>query len=438
MKQNLIDNLSQVISTTGRNRQSALMARRLPVKAGGPRGILILLCLLLMACPVLGQTTQLIDSPTSLTIKSEVLGEERVILVRVPPGYERSSERFPVLYMTDGAAHLLHTSSTLAFLGRNGRIPEMILVSITNTDRTRDLTPTHTSLSIDNQTIQLPTSGGADKFLKFIETELIPYIESRYRTQPYRIFAGHSFGGLFSIYALLARPDLFNAHIAVSPSLPWDNQLLLKRAEELLKQRKEWKKALYLSLGNEPGDMTNSFNQFKQLLTKYQPKGFEWEAVIMDDEDHGSVVLRSHYAGLRKIFAGWQIPRDPNTGAIVGGLSGMEEHYKKLSQKFGFNIPVPEAYINQLGYQLLGAGKKEEAIAVFKTNVERYPNSANVYDSLAEAYEKSGRLDLARPNYDRAYTVGKERSDPNLALYKANLDRVVEKLKQGEVTAADK
>ena len=73
----------------------------------------------------------------------------------------------------------------------------------------------------------------------------------------------------------------------------------------------------------------------------------------------------------------------------------------------------------------------EEAIAVFKSNVERYPASANVYDSLAEAYERSSRLDLAMPNYEKAYTLGKENSDPNQALYKANLDRVAEKLKQG-------
>ena len=70
----------------------------------------------------------------------------------------------------------------------------------------------------------------------------------------------------------------------------------------------------------------------------------------------------------------------------------------------------------------------EEAIAAFKSNVERYPNSANVYDSLAEAYEKSSRLDLAQPLYEKAYNLGKEKNDPNSALYKANLDRVVETL----------
>src|SRR5262245_22015006 len=81
-----------------------------------------------------------------VTIKSEILGENRVILVRTPPGYERDGQRYPVLYLTDGDAHLSHTASTIEFLARNGRMPEMIVVAITNTDRTRDLTPTNASM----------------------------------------------------------------------------------------------------------------------------------------------------------------------------------------------------------------------------------------------------------------------------------------------------
>ena len=76
------------------------------------------------------------------------------------------------------------------------------------------------------------------------------------------------------------------------------------------------------------------------------------------------------------------------------------------------------------------AGRSDEAIMIFKSNVERYPDSANVYDSLAEAYERSGRLELAAPLYEKAKTLGQQNQDPNLAVYKANFDRVSEKLKQ--------
>ena len=362
-----------------------------------------------------------------IAIKSEVLGEERVILVRTPPGYERGGQRYPVLYLTDGNAHLGHTASTIEFLSRNGRMPEMIVVAITNTDRTRDLTPTNASMWRPNGTeAKLPTSGGADKFLKFIETELIPKIEKDYRTEPYRVFAGHSFGGLFAIHAFLARPEVFNAYIAVSPTMQWDNHLLSRKAEEFFKDRKDLNRTLYFTLANEGGEGRVGFDRFKNILAKNKPKGFEWDAMLMEDEDHGSVVMRSHYHGLRKVFEGWQVTAE----IAAASAPALESHYKKLSAKFGYTIPPPEPLMNALGYQLMGEGKTEEAIAVFKSNVERYPNSANVYDSLAEAYEKTGKLDLARSNYEKAVRLGSQNNDPNLQVYKTNFERVDVMLKK--------
>jgi uncharacterized protein len=390
-------------------------------------GIPLALAVLVLSQPVHGQVTQLNGTSSNVSIKSEVLGEDRVILVRTPAGYARGTERFPVLYMTDGEAQLSHSISTVAFLAGNGRMPEMIIVAIANTDRTRDLTPTNASMSDGRRSFQFPTSGGADKFLKFIESEVIPQIESKYRVQPYRIFAGHSFGGLFAIHAMFTRPDLFNAYIAVSPSLQWDNQVELKRAEEFLKGRKEWKKTLFVSLGNEPGDITTSFNRFKEILTQNQPKDFEWQAQLMPDEDHGSVVLRSHYQAFRKIFDEWPLPTDADTGAVVGGWPSVEQHYKSLSQKYGYTIRPSEAFVNQYGYQLMGEKKMDEAIAIFKDNVKEHPKSANVYDSLGEAYEKAGQLELARENYEKAFTLGKEFNDQNVAIFKANFDRLAQK-----------
>ena len=87
-------------------------------------------------------------------------------------------------------------------------MPEMIVVGIQNTNRTRDMTPTKTESA---------NSGGGENFMKFIETEVMPMVEKNYRTQPFKIFAGHSLGGLTVIYSFVSRPDLFNAYIAASP-----------------------------------------------------------------------------------------------------------------------------------------------------------------------------------------------------------------------------
>ena len=91
--------------------------------------------------------------------------------------------------------------------------------------------------------------------------------------------------------------------------------------------------------------------------------------------------------------------------------------------------------INQIGYQLLFADRPDDAIATFKANVERYPDSANVYDSLAEAYERGGRVDLAAPLYEKAYQNGQKIKDPNTQLYKTNFDRASAKLKQPAQTS---
>jgi predicted alpha/beta superfamily hydrolase len=397
-------------------RRTAALSRRLSAASA------LFVLLLVLAPSVLAQAPPLYDAPTRITVKSAVLGEDRAILVRVPPGYERDGQRYPVLYMTDGDAHLLHTSGTVAFLARNNRMPEMIVVGIPNTDRTRDLSPTHPKIIPEPPNLR--TSGGGDKFLQFIETELIPHIEKQYRTQPYRVLAGHSLGGLFAVHAMFSRPELFNAYVAVSPALHWDNFIMIDRAKEFFKNRKDYNRTLFVTLGNEPGDIGDGFKLFKEVLQKQTTNGFAWEAVEMTDEDHGSVVLRSHYQGLRKAFEGWQYPRDPNTGAIVGDFKAVEEHYRKLSARMGFTLNPPEPLVNQVGYQLMGAGRIEDAIAAFKSNVERYPNSANVYDSLAEAYERSGKLDLARPGYEKAVALGKQNNDPNLQVYQNNLERV--------------
>jgi uncharacterized protein len=173
-----------------------------------------------------------------LTIKSSVLGEDRVILVRTPVGYDANKQSYPVLYMTDGDAHMAHTASTVEFLARNGRMSETIVVGIVNTDRTRDLTPTTPVQKGATGAPQNPTAGGADNFLKFLETELIPDIEKRYRVRPYRSLAGHSLGGLFAMHAMLTRPQLFNSYVAVSPSLQWDSQVTVKRAEDFSRLKK--------------------------------------------------------------------------------------------------------------------------------------------------------------------------------------------------------
>lgn len=388
----------------------------------------IALLLAVLACPLLAQNDAPNNEPVRVEIESKVLGEKRVALVRVPASYRTGAARYPVLYMTDGEGQLAHTVATIDFLARQGRMPELIVVGVTNTDRTRDLTPTHlaeTNFGAGSETFRFPTSGGADKFLSFFETELIPLIESRYRVHPYRVFAGHSFGGLFALHALFSKPKLFNAWIAVSPSLNWDDRLIARRAEEFVKKNPEVNGTLVFTLGDE-APVKAEFESLKKFFAAKAPKGFEVVAYYYGDEDHGSVVLPSHHAALKKIFAPWRFTfergDDPKTL-----LPRATEHYARLSKRAGFDVPVPENLVNQFGYILLGRNDVEGAIAVFRRNVELYPKSANVYDSLGEALEKAGDTDGARTSYQRALAIGQETADPNAHIFKTNVERMTKK-----------
>ena len=211
---------------------------------------LCFLCLFLVVSAAF--SGELITIGETIQIQSKIMGEERTILVSTPRGYEQNSERFPALYMTDGPAHFLHTRGTVDFLNQNGLMPQVIIVAVTNTDRNRDLTPTNSAIiQGDGSKRELPTSGGASKFLDFFADELFGYIDSNYRTSPYRLFSGHSFGGLFALNATFTRPDLIQAVLAVSPNLLWDEEFSLRQAQAFFADRSEFKATLFVAMANE-------------------------------------------------------------------------------------------------------------------------------------------------------------------------------------------
>ncbi|MEM7355135.1 MAG: alpha/beta hydrolase-fold protein, partial [Acidobacteriota bacterium] len=325
------------------------------------------------------------DAPPRLTLQSKILGEERSLLVSTPERYTTSNDRYPVFYLTDGKAHFEHTAATVQFLADAGRIPQMLVVGIPNTDRNRDLTPSRAGIARrDGSQSKYPTSGGADDFLEFFSTELIPFIDSTYRTQPYRILAGHSFGGLLVVHTLATRPELFDAYIAASPALPWDDHLVVRAMESRLGQDKDLDTTFVLTVGDEPR-LQASYERFVAVLESAKRPAFRWRTRQFPDENHRSVLLLSHYFGLREIFAGWLLPRDESTGAVAGGFEALRTHYAGLTERYGYPVPAPERLISRLGYQALSSGDVTGAVAVFRYSLAQHPESARSHASLGEA-----------------------------------------------------
>ena len=221
---------------------------------------------------VIGQRRQL---------HSELLDEDRKLHVFTPNGYEdKNEESYPVLYLLDGPHHFHHTTGLVQFLADNDRIPEMIVVAIGNTNRTRDLTPSAGEMGGKTH------GGGGDRFLEFLTTELAPWVEKEYRTKPYRVLIGHSFGGLFGIHALITRPDFYGGIIAISPSLQWDDQHTVAAVEKWLETKPDLDASIYMTVGSEGGGLLGGTMKVSGMLSAKAPKGLRWEFQHLPKESH--------------------------------------------------------------------------------------------------------------------------------------------------------
>jgi predicted alpha/beta superfamily hydrolase len=336
------------------------------------------------------------------SIQSEILKESRPYLVYLPPGAKDPSKKFPVLYLLDGDAHFQSVSALIQILGTgvNGTnvMPEMIVVAIPNTDRTRDLTPTHSEMVNGEKTGSFKNSGGGPHFLRFIRDELIPRIESNYRTNSYRMLIGHSFGGITVINALYTMPEIFDAYISIDPSLWWDEKILLRKADSIFTNRSYLGKYLFISQANtlNPGESTNwhfgAIKEYVKVLESHSNSGLQWSYKYYPSDSHGSVPMISEYDGLRFIFEDFEpsfekIGRDPNL---------VVKNFEKYHQ-----LPS-EGTVNRFGYTAVAIGDLDLAQRYFQMNIDSYPQSANAYDSMGELWMTRGDTTKAISNYKKS------------------------------------
>ena len=345
-----------------------------------------------------------------LTINSKALGEERDLTISLPVDYHNSENTYPVLYLLDGRTHFQHANGAVSFLSANGSIPNMIVVSIHNVDRNRDFSPAHVE--------RIPSSGGADKFLEFLDKELTALLNKTYRMSDFSVLMGHSFGGTFAAHAVSAMPGLFDAYIMVSPFLQFKENYVIGEAGKLIRPYKKGK-SIYLTVGDEP-DYFTPIEEFSAIVKKSAEGTIDYKVEKMLSENHGTIPYISLYNGLKFTFSDWPILPE----ALEKGLEAVDEHIARNSARYGVNVRTSEIMINQLGYARLQNNEVEKAIEIFTENVKRYPASANVYDSLGEAYERNDQLKLAEENYQKACDLGKALGDRNYAIYFQNLLRV--------------
>jgi predicted alpha/beta superfamily hydrolase len=369
------------------------------------------------------------------SIQSNILNEKRKIWVYVPGDGAidiYAKKRYPVVYLLDGDGHFSSVVGMIQQLSTvNGNMicPEMIVVAIPNTDRTRDLTPTHIDVDppyMDSTSSK--TSGGGEKFISFIEKELMPYIESNYPTEPYKMLIGHSFGGLMVMQTFVHHTNLFNSYICIDPSMWWDKQTLLKETKLVLKDKNFQGTSLFLGIANTMPDGMNinkvindttadtrhirSILKLKSYFEQNKHNGLKFNSKYYNEDSHGSVPLITEYDALHFIFNFYplKLTQKDFTDTTTALLDKFEKHYSAISKKMGFNVKLSEDQINSMGYEALGSKHFKKAERFFKYNIENYPESFNVYDSIGDYYDAIGDKPNTIKFYEKALSI-KENPD---------------------------
>ena len=355
-------------------------------------------------------------------IKSAVLNEQRPLLIYTPYSDKKiranTTQNYPVIYVLDGESNFRSVAITVERLAEMGLCPASIVVGIPNTNRNRDLTPT----SVSNNTDGVTASGGGEKFLSFIEKELIPHIDSNYPTAPYKLFIGHSLGGLMVMQAMVHHKDLFNVYIAIDAAIWWDNHKILEEAKAAIEKDSYEKRTLFLAIANrmergvdtiavqaDTSEQTELIRYNLNLihhLKRHPENGLRFKYAYYEHDNHGSVPFIATYDAIRFVFDYYAFPRyaeyqvtNPNLPNVI------LDHYRKITEQLGYQVLPDASLVNNLGYYALMTKRFDVAGQLFALNVRNYPLDANLHDSYGDYYMAIGDKKNAISCFNRALSI---------------------------------
>jgi predicted alpha/beta superfamily hydrolase len=342
------------------------------------------------------------SSAETFVIHSNILGEDRRLVIYNPDNVGGNVLPFyPVLYLLDENDMSMVAGMVKYLSAYNEQLPAMLVVGIDGGDRRmRDLTPTHSlydnmgKLDPDPNGWLQP-SGGGDKFLRFMREEVMPFVEKKYRTAPFRIFAGHSVGGLTVVHALTAYPDMFNAYLAVAPSLWWDKGGFVRSAVKHLPTGAD-KKFLFLADSPEGGPVPVYIKGFLGALATHKTQGFRWTHAYYPNETHGSIAAKAYYDGLRFLYPQWSAPEQGRTAASIN------RHYAIMSRRLGYEVQPPFDLVSDWASAFARKGMTADAIETARINVRNFPANAWAYAGLGDAYRAKGDKVAAIATYKKA------------------------------------
>lgn len=320
------------------------------------------------------------------SIQSKILGEKREILVSVP---KQMKPDMPLLIALDGEWSFSNVAVVVNHLTGNGRLPPMVVAGVVNTNRGRDLMPTFEGSEFAN--------GPSDKFLAFLAEELIPQLTSEYSLGKYHILLGHSNAGMFSLYAFIRRPEVFQANLAISPSYGLDDKFIALLTGAIAKPSPRARFVFLGAGGDEEADISVGALRFAKTFEGSPNADLEYHYEVFPGETHGTVGLRAFYRGLELLaepdphvsygparylteaqrrrhawvrrfgsaFADEKLPQyssaRPMLDALASGNPDLAAFWKELRAEYGEDFRFDAVERRNLLSSLEAAQRKEEA-----------------------------------------------------------------------------
>ncbi|MBC3766089.1 alpha/beta hydrolase-fold protein [Neptunicella marina] len=239
-------------------------------------------------------------------------------------------------------------------------------------------------------------SGKSTPLLDFFEQQLFPAVDKKYRTNGFRIISGFRVNGTIALSALINKPDLFNAYIAISPELKDDYVGIMSTAQQKLAKLNDKPRFLLLTHGStiKEDHQQQDYRKLHNILKSSAPQQLEWHDKHYKDHYFMSLPLVSIISGIELLFDDVNSGLEATSPISKQGVAAIIKHYKYLStEKYGFEVS-PKDSINNLGFALLKTSP-EKGLAVFRELVKQYPDDAYSHHNLAEAFASLGDYDNA-------------------------------------------
>lgn len=344
-------------------------------------------------------------------IHSNILKEERKLLIYVPEEYKKSTDKFPVIYILNGETHYKHATISVEKIQTSGWMPASIVVAITDNKGT-------TTRDFRNE---------SDNFLRFINEEVDTFIAKKFRVNGFKTLYGHYISGKFVLDTFLKDPNQFDIYISANASF---REETIKQFDRFLDKEQTLDQSLYFSMGTVLDNGSYNVEPAKklaELLKKKAPKSLQWKYQYLPLHGAHSSANVTLYDALSETFTDYQGPFIYTHKEYVDGnrMKGVEEYFRKRAKKYHISDKVTLGSLMGVGFMLLDGGNPEEAVKMLLENINsRFPESVQLYRVLGRAYQKMGDKDKSVKAYEKMVLKAKQQNHPRLDGYENLLKRM--------------